>query len=72
MPVILDPESYDLWLGPGMMNVDEASPRLKPFDAPLMRSYPVSTRVNHAASDDQECSAPVDLFQIQGRLFLYG
>jgi putative SOS response-associated peptidase YedK len=30
MPVILDPDSYDLWLDPGMMNVAAASELLKP------------------------------------------
>jgi len=31
--------------------------------------YPVSTRINHAANDDEECSRPVELAQIQDRLF---
>jgi len=35
-----------------------------------MRCYPVSTRINHVANDDAECSAPVVLAQIQARLFL--
>jgi putative SOS response-associated peptidase YedK len=58
MPVILDPDNYDLWLDPGMKNVAAASELLKPFDARLMRCYPVSTRINHVANDDEECSAP--------------
>jgi len=33
MPVILDPDSYDLWLDPGMRNVGAASELLKPYDA---------------------------------------
>ena len=37
MPVIVDPDSYDVWLAPGMMDVDAASEPLKPFDARLMR-----------------------------------
>jgi len=59
MPVILDPDGYDLWLDPGMTNVTEASDLLKPYDARLMRCYPVSTRINHVANDDEECCAPV-------------
>jgi putative SOS response-associated peptidase YedK len=70
MPVILDPDSYDLWLDPAMRNVTEVSELLKPFDAGLMRSYSVSTRVNHVANDDEACSAPVELAEIQNRLFL--
>jgi putative SOS response-associated peptidase YedK len=33
MPVILDPDSYDLWLDPEMRNVAAASDLLKPYDA---------------------------------------
>jgi putative SOS response-associated peptidase YedK len=69
MPVILDPEAYDLWLDPGMKNVAAASDLLQPFDARLMRSYPVSTRINHVANDDEECSVPVELVQAQTGLF---
>ena len=69
MPVILDPDGYALWLDPGMQNVAAASELLKPYDARLMRCYPVSTRINHAANDDEACSAPVELAQIQDRLF---
>jgi putative SOS response-associated peptidase YedK len=70
MPVILDLDSYDLWLDPGMRDVTAASELLKPFDPRLMRCYPVSTRINNVVNDDQECSAPVELAQIQDRLFL--
>ena len=69
MPVILHPDSYDLWLDPGMQNVAAISELLKPFDARLMRCYPVSTRINHVANDDAGCSAPVQLVQAQNRLF---
>ncbi|HVR23465.1 MAG TPA: SOS response-associated peptidase [Candidatus Polarisedimenticolia bacterium] len=70
MPVILDSDAYDLWLDPGMTNVTEASALLRPCDARLMRSYPVSTRINHVVNDDAECSAPVvEVAQIQDRLF---
>jgi putative SOS response-associated peptidase YedK len=69
MPVILDPDSYDLWLGPGMNDMGAASELLKPCDARLMRCFPVSTRINHVANDDEECSRPMELAQIQNRLF---
>jgi putative SOS response-associated peptidase YedK len=69
MPVILDPDGYDLWLDPGMKDVSAASDLLKPCDARLMRCYPVSTRINLVAKDDAECSAPVELAEIQSRLF---
>ncbi len=70
MPVILYPDNYDLWLDPGFTDVTAVSELLKPYDARLMRSYPVSTRVNHAANDDPECSAPVAAASpSQGQLF---
>jgi putative SOS response-associated peptidase YedK len=56
MPVILDPASYDLWLDPGMQNVAAVSDLLKPYDARAMRCYPISTRINHVANDDEDCS----------------
>jgi len=49
--------------------VSAASELLKPYDARLMRCYPVSTRINRVANDDEECSAPVELAQTQDRLF---
>ena len=70
MPVILDRESYDLWLDPGMQNVAAISHLLKPFDARLMRCYPVSSRVNHVGNDDEDCSRPVVLAETQNRLFV--
>jgi putative SOS response-associated peptidase YedK len=70
MPVILDPSAYELWLDPGMTNVAAASDLLKPFDAGLMRCYPVSTRINHVINDDAACSAPVEPVQAQNRLFV--
>jgi putative SOS response-associated peptidase YedK len=68
MPVILEPESYDLWLDPGMHDASTASELLKPFGAQFMRCYPISTRINHVANDDEQSSAPVELTQV--RLFL--
>jgi putative SOS response-associated peptidase YedK len=69
MPVILHPDSYDLWLDPAMQNVTAISELLKPFDARLMRCYPISTRINHVANDDEECSRPVVLEKTQHHLF---
>jgi len=70
MPVILDPDSYDLWLDPGMNDAQVLSELLKPYDARLMRCFPVSTRINSVANDDEQCSLPVELAETQNRLFL--
>jgi putative SOS response-associated peptidase YedK len=69
MPVILNPDRYDLWLDPGSSDVTAVSEMLKPYDARLMRSYPVSTRINHTQNDDPECSVVVEIVQNQARLF---
>ena len=69
MPVILDPDSYDLWLDPGMHDVAGLSDLLKPYDARMMRCYPISNRVNHVANDDEECSRPVEVAESQSSLF---
>ncbi|MGC2198454.1 MAG: SOS response-associated peptidase [Terriglobales bacterium] len=69
MPVILDPDSYDLWLDPGMQDVVAISELLKPYDARLMRSYPVSTRVNSVGNDDEGCCRRIEHVQTQNSLF---
>lgn len=69
MPVILNPDAYDLWLDPGFTDVTAVAELLKPYDAQLMRSYPVAARVNHVANDDKECCAPAESVQTQARLF---
>lgn len=39
-----------------MTNVEALSDVLRPFDARLMRAYPVSSRINQVQNDDEECS----------------
>jgi putative SOS response-associated peptidase YedK len=69
MPVILHPDCYDLWLDPGMQNVATIAELLKPYDADSMRIYPVSSRINHIANDDEECSMPLRIVHDQESLF---
>src|SRR5437016_8848219 len=69
IPVILSPDYYDVWLDPGMQNVTAVSELLKPCDARLTRCYPVSTRVNHVANDDEKYSRPVEIAETQNSLF---
>lgn len=69
MPVILGKDDYDVWLDPEMKDTAVASDLLKPYEARLMRCYPVSNRVNSVTNDDEECSLPVEISQIQDRLF---
>jgi putative SOS response-associated peptidase YedK len=57
MPVILEPENYDLWLDPGFRKTEPLLDRLKPYRPELMRSWRVSPRVNSVQNDDAECIA---------------
>lgn len=69
MPVILEPESYDLWLDPDMTNVQIVSELLKPYNADAMRMYPISTRINRVENDDEQCSRAIEPVQDQSNLF---
>ena len=69
MPVVVDPEGYDLWLDPGMSDMRVVSDMLRPYDAHQMRCYPVSTRINYTTNDDEECSKRVELAESQATLF---
>ena len=61
MPVILKTDDYESWLDPGVTNVTLVADCLQPFDARLMKKYPVSTRVNRAENDDQDCAREVPI-----------
>lgn len=55
MPVILDAADYDRWLDPKYFDREELEKLLVPYDSPLMKAEPVSTRVNNVRNDDAEC-----------------
>ncbi len=48
--MILDRDSHHLWLDPGITNVQVVSELLKPYDARMMRCYPVSMRINRSTA----------------------
>ncbi len=59
MPVILPPESYELWLDPGFHKLSGLRPLLRTYPAAGMRRYRVSERVNYVQNDDAECAAGI-------------
>ena len=59
MPVILDPQDYDLWLDPGIQESERLQPLLRPYASEELMAFPVSTRVNNPAYDAPECLEPV-------------
>jgi putative SOS response-associated peptidase YedK len=52
MPVILLPESYDLWLNPSEQDPAVLHPLLASYPSDRMAARPVSRRVNDPSADD--------------------
>jgi putative SOS response-associated peptidase YedK len=70
MPVIVTPDKYDVWLDPDVTDFDAIRDILKPYDASLMRRYPVSRRLNNSKIDDAEAASPLTIdTPTQGQLF---
>jgi putative SOS response-associated peptidase YedK len=63
MPVILDPDCYELWLDSDLKDTGAVTEMLKPFDARRMKRYPVSARVNLVKNDDPDCAAAIQKVQ---------
>jgi putative SOS response-associated peptidase YedK len=62
MPVILDREAEDIWLGRENVSVDVLLSLLKPYSAESMTVYPVSTLVNRVQNDSPDCILEVKDF----------
>jgi putative SOS response-associated peptidase YedK len=54
MPVILSPQSYDLWLDPAVP-AEKLQSLLHPYAAQEMQSYPVSSLVNSVKNESPDC-----------------
>jgi putative SOS response-associated peptidase YedK len=61
MPVIVTPEKYGLWLDPDVNDFEAIRDILQPYDANLMRRYPVSRKLNYSKIDDAESVLPATL-----------
>jgi putative SOS response-associated peptidase YedK len=59
MPVILDPNDYDLWLDPDVQDVMRLKPLLHPYPPDQMTYCPVNLRVNNPRHDDALCLEPL-------------
>lgn len=55
MPVILPPETYDLWLDPDMQETEPLLDLLRPYPDDGMEAYPVNRFVNSPSNDDERC-----------------
>jgi putative SOS response-associated peptidase YedK len=59
MPVILDPNDYELWLDPDVQEVTRLKPLLRPYAPEQMTYFPVNLRVNNPKHDDPLCLEPL-------------
>jgi putative SOS response-associated peptidase YedK len=60
MPVILEPEQFDLWLDPAVQDPARLQPLLRPHVPPDgMQVVAVSTRVNKPEHDEPDCIEPL-------------
>lgn len=59
MPVILNPNAYDLWLDPTLHDVSRLTTLLQSYPAEEMMANPVSRLVNNARFDDPRCIEPL-------------
>ncbi|WP_273845980.1 SOS response-associated peptidase [Rubrobacter calidifluminis] len=59
MPVILDPQDYDLWLDISVRDPEVLLPLLAPYEGANLEAYPVSRLVNSPTNDDPACVEPV-------------
>jgi putative SOS response-associated peptidase YedK len=55
MPVIIDPENFDLWLDPKMEDAEKLQPLLVPHAVEGFEAFPVSRNVNSPAHDAADC-----------------
>ena len=55
MPVILEPQDYDLWMDTAVQEADEVQPLLCPYLGEDLEVIPVNPIVNNVRNDVPEC-----------------
>ncbi len=60
MPVILNPEDFDLWLDPAEHHTDKITPLLRPIDPSQLTMHSVSRYVNKPGNQGPECISPFE------------
>jgi putative SOS response-associated peptidase YedK len=60
MPVILHPDSYDLWITPEDRQAAQLNELLVPYPSSEMLAYPVSKKVNSPLNESSDLITPVD------------
>lgn len=81
MPVIIDPQDFDLWLDPDERSLPDAAMLMRPAPEDLLSIFAVGPAINKVANDDAsvqevlpetavaEASRPADKSEAQGSLF---
>ena len=64
MPVMLEPDDIDIWLGDG--GPDEWRSVMDPFPDEQLKTYPVSKRVNNPTNDSPEVAEPINIGEQSG------
>ncbi len=59
MPVILAPDTFDLWLNCAEIDAQTAAALIAPAPDDLFEAYPVSTDVNRVANDNAKLLEPL-------------
>lgn len=61
MPVILEPENFDLWLDNEEADVNDAAALMRPAEEDVLELFEISTAVNAVRNDGPEIQAPVKI-----------
>ncbi len=61
MPVIILPDSYDLWLDRRVQDKDRLQPLLRPLPSELLNIYPVGFELNRPDNDSEEIIRPISI-----------
>jgi len=59
MPVILDPDAFDVWLDPDMHDLDELTALVRAVPPGIITHHPVSPRVGNVRNNDADLVAPL-------------
>lgn len=68
MPVILEPQFYDDWLNPMLVDAEAVRLMLRPFPPLRMLARAVTPRVNSIRNDDPACLEPAGTSEIVGNV----
>lgn len=69
MPVIIDPEKFDVWLNPIINNGEDLQMLLQPYKSSNLIAYKISSYINSPKNQGEQCIAPLEYQTKQQKLF---